>query len=414
MNCKKLFSQVFSLICLLGFLFQTQQVSVLYFRFGTTSRTVYQVRAFDFYQSIMYCPRFMELIERQQVKSILATIPKSTDDFHRQLENLTVRQILEVTPPVFDTMTSCSVRKGRMSSPVSLNERQCLDFFKITKSVTGERICYTFTPRIQATYSVGDVASSYNYLGILYQIFFKSSVAKTTFAFIISSVLDLNTTDKEGPLHSRAFQANVDNAKTFSQSNIFVSGDSIEINRLPAPYDTRCTPGHDQEVCYEFCLIGKFKTMNRLPWSGFHREKLDMKILAPTDLLNESIARLVEDSIQKCHFLCKLKPECFTKFSRTTVQEYQGYSLVISSILPSLPHMSIYSIPSLTLVEYIVQIGSSFGMWFGMSINSFDPKNWKIRKKKHKARIARITGRRLTFIVSRNGQQNRTCIMDKR
>ena len=395
MNCKKLFSQVFSLICLLGFLFQTQQVSVLYFRFGTTSRTVYQVRAFDFYQSIMYCPRFMELIERQQVKSILATIPKSTDDFHRQLENLTVRQILEVTPPVFDTMTSCSVRKGRMSSPVSLNERQCLDFFKITKSVTGERICYTFTPRIQATYSVGDVASSYNYVGILYQIVLKASVSKTIYAFIISSVLDPNTTEQEDPLHSRAFQANADNMKTFNQSRIFVYGDSMEINRLPPPHDTKCTPGHDQEVCYESCLMNKLRTINKLPWSGFHRRKLDMKILTPTDLLNESISKHVADSFEECHSLCKLKTECLTKFSRTTIQEYQGYSMVISSMLPSLPHMSIYSIPSITLVEYIVQIGSSFGMWFGMSINSFDPKNWKIRRKKHKARITRITGKRL-------------------
>ena len=337
---------------------------------------MYQIRETDYYPSILYCPRFLDLIERYQVKGILPRISKSIEDFHRQLANLTVKQILEVTPPEFDTMSSCSVRKGRMLSPVNLNERECLDFFKVTKSVTGERICYTFTPRIRANYSVGDIASFYNYVGILYQIVFKSTVSKTFCAFIISSVVDPDNMEEKDPLHSRPFEANADNAKTFSQSRIFVYGDSIEINRLPPPHDTRCTPGHDQEACYEVCLIEKFKAINKLPWSGFHREKLDIKILNPTDLLNETISRHVEDSFEECHSKCKLKTECLTKFSRTTIQEYQGESLVMSSMLPSLPHMSIYAIPSLTLVEYIVQLGSSFGMWFGLSIISFDPVKW--------------------------------------
>ena len=337
---------------------------------------MYQIRETDYYPSILYCPRFLDLIERYQVKGILPTISRSIDDFHRQLANLSVREILEVTPPEFETMTSCSVRKGRMSSPVNLNERECLDFFKVTKSVTGERICYTFTPRIMANYSVGVVASYYNYVGILYQIVLKATVSKTYSAFIISSVVDSNNMEEKDPLHSRPFEANADNAKTFSKSRIFVYGDSIEINRLPPPHDTKCTPGHDQEACYELCLIEKFRAINKLPWSGFHREKLDMKILTPTDLLNEGIARHVEDSFEECHSLCKLKTECFTKFSRTTIQEYPGDCLVMSSMLPSLPHMSIYAIPSLTLVEYIVQVGSSFGMWFGLSIISFDPVKW--------------------------------------
>ena len=324
----------------------------------------------------------MDLIERYHVKGIIPTVARSTQDFYRQLANLTVRQILEVTPPKFNTITRCSVRRGRISFPVILNETECLDFFKVTKSVTRNRICYTFTPRIRAIYSVGDVATYYDYVGILYSIVLKTTVSKTFHAFIISSVLDSKSFGEEDPLHSRLFQANADNAKTFSQSRIVVYGDSIEINRLPPPHDTRCTPGHDQEVCYEVCLIEKFKAINKLPWSGFHREKLDIKILNPTDLLNETILRHVADSFEECHSLCKLKTECLTKFSRTTIQEYQGDSLIISSMLPSLPHMSIYAIPSLTLVEYMVQIGSSFGMWFGLSIISINPTKWKITQKK--------------------------------
>ena len=62
MNFKRISSVVFSLICLSGFLIQVQQVSELYFRFGTTSKTVFQIREVGYYQTMMYCPRSIDLL----------------------------------------------------------------------------------------------------------------------------------------------------------------------------------------------------------------------------------------------------------------------------------------------------------------------------------------------------------------
>ena len=378
MNLKRISSRVFSLICLFGFLIQVQQVSELYFGFQTTSRTLYQIREVDDYQSIMYCPRSLDLLDRSHHDQygILSEPPKTLDKVYHELSKLTIADILNLTPHESITIDSCRVRQGSISTTVSMVRRDCQRFFKVIKSVYGERICYTFMPRNQKSYSVGDVATAQTYASIVYQIHAGTSISNSIFAFFISSVMDSN--DNTDPLHSRPFQIVTENFKTFNESRFLVFGDSIEIKRLPSPYDTKCTPGHDQEICYETCLIDKFKTINRLPWSGFHREKLDMKMLSSIDLFNESILGYVSESFEDCHSLCKRKTECLTKFSKTTIEQYPGISLVISSMIPSLPQMSLSAVPFINLVEYIVQVGSCFGMWFGMSIISFDPVKWKV------------------------------------
>ena len=377
MNCDKLFSRAFSFICLLGFLVQVQQVSQLYFRFQTTSRTSFQVREINNYQSIMYCPRFFEIVDRNKEKGfgMPAQLSKTFNQYLRYLSNLSVKDVLELTPPESEAIHGCTVRLGKTSTPTVFDNSKCKLYFNVTKSVFAEKICYTFIPTFDGNgFSAGDIASSFTYTGTVYNIIPAASISSSFYASFIS----VDNGNVEDFLHSRLFQVNTANQRTFNQSRILVFGDSIEIMRLPPPFDTACTAGHDQEICYEGCLIDKFKVINRLPWSGFHSQKLDMKILNPIEFSNETILDYAGQSLEECHSLCKQKTECFTQFSKTTILESQATSFYLTSALPSQPHMSVFAIPSLTLVEYIVQMGSCFGMWFGMSIISINPIKWKV------------------------------------
>ena len=377
MQLMKISSWVFSIICLLGFLIQVQQVSELYFRFETTSRTVFQILDLDRYQSIVYCPRSIDLLDRKNYTSygILGHIPNSLEEVLYDLKSLTIKDILELTPHESTTIRGCQVRQGRELTPVELNQKECEAFFKVMKSVHGEKICYTFIPNVPENYSSGTIASSLTHTMAVYQIFIQETISNCTQAYFISVVIDANNI-LEDPLHSQQFQAFAQNKNTFNQSRITIHGDTIEINRLPPPYDTRCTPGHDREKCYESCLTDRFKKINRVPWSGFYREKLDFKILIAPDLMNETISKFVDKVFGECHSLCKIKTECLTQFSRTTVQEFQTRRFVLTSMIPLFPHISLEAVPFLNLIEFIVQIGSSFGMWFGMSIISFNPLKW--------------------------------------
>ena len=377
MNITNIFSRAFSFICLLGFLLQVQQVSELYFRFETTSRTVFQILDLDRYQSIVYCPQSLDLVDRKNYTSygILGHIPNSLEEVLYELERLTIKDILELTPHESTLIRGCQVRQGRVSTPVEMNRKECEAFFKVMKSVHGERICYTFIPNVPENYSAETIASSLTHTMAVYQIFIQENISNCTQAYVISTVMDGNNTEKYA-LHSQQFQAFIENKNTFNQSRLTIHGDPIEINRLPPPHDTKCTPSHDREKCYESCLTERFKAINRVPWSGFHREKLHFKILITTDLMNETISMFVDKAFDKCHSLCKTKTECLTQFSRTTVQEFQAGSFVLASMIPSFPHISLQAVPCLNLIEFIVQIGSSFGMWFGLSIISCNPLKW--------------------------------------
>lgn len=408
MSFKRIASRVFSLVCILGFFVQVQQVSELYFRFQTTSKTVYQVRDFEYYQSITYCPRFIDVLTHTDPQNFDGE-PNSINwmEYHLnqslQSGKLTIKNILERTPHELDVITECVLRQGRVSAPVIMKKEDCLAFFKVVKTVTGERVCYTFMPRLQVNFTVGDVASSRTNINVVYQIFLESSISKSHYVFFISSDMSEKFSTRT-LLHSRAFQAAFDNLNTFNRSRIYIYGDSIEINRLPRPYDTGCVPGHDREVCYEDCLVNKFKAINRVPWSGFHEEKRDITILITTDFKNETVLKFTDQAFEECQLRCRIKTGCVIQFSKTTAEEHQGDVLTLLSMLPSAPHMSLFSVPSLNLVEFIVQIGSSFGMWFGLSIISFSSIKWKALQKKDRLTVVSNTRGRF-FLIKRNTQE---------
>lgn len=405
MNCKGLCSGIFGLFCFSGFVFQMQQVSELYFRYETTTKTVYVIREIDYYQTIIYCPMAVNLLNRTDHKAYgLFRKPHMSAPMD-ELAKLTIKDILELTPSASNVIESCTIRQGQVSVPHTMGRDACKSFFKVIKSVNGERICYTFKPRILANYSVAGVASSQTWTCLIYQIYLMPSISKSHIAFFISSVT--NPKNDLEDLKSRPYQARIYNLKTLRTLGISVFGESIDINRLLPPYDTNCSPGHNSETCYEVCLIDKFKKIHKIPWSGLHREKLNMKMLTLFDLENNTVSKFTSRTFSECHNKCRLKTECLTEFSRTTIQEYQRASFAISSMLPSFPHISIYTVPFLNLIEYIVQVGSCFGVWFGLSIISFNPTKWKIMQKKISAprTIVNIRPKKI-FIFSRIRHSN--------
>ena len=390
MKIKGISSYLFLIICFSGFVFQLQQVSELYFSYETTSKTEFQIREVENYQTVMYCPRFADLLNRTNFEEygLRPTPPASLKDLEDDLYRLTIKDILELTPREGDAIYNCYLTKDireNISAILSLQHQQCYDYFKVIKSVNGERICYSLMPRKQRRYSVGDAASSQTHTDIVYQIILNPSLSKTILGYFITYLVDPAT--ELDPLNSRIYKARVWNTFTLNQSRCVIYGESIDVYRLPPPYDTRCTPGHNREVCYEDCLIENFRTINRIPSSGFHKHKEHIKMLTSLDLRNLTISSHTALCFKKCHLKCKLITECETQFTRTSVQEYRNQNhlyasnFAIVSMVPMGPHISVRTVVTLTLVEYIIQIGSCIGVWFGLSIISFNPVKWKIFQK---------------------------------
>ena len=225
-------------------------------------------------------------------------------------------------------------------------------------------------------------------------------------AFFISSFIDPDKEDD--PLDSRLYQIKVQNKDKLNKSRFAVYGEAIKVHRLPPPYDTKCTPGHDRESCFEECLIAKLEVINRTSWSGFHSEKLDKKMLTALDLYNYSTSKIVVTSFHTCHSSCKLKTECSTHFSRTAVHVYPASTMTIISMVPAGPNLSLYAVPFVTLIEYVVQIGSCFGVWFGLSIMSINPSRWKIFQTKNSTQTVINNRPRRLFVESKIRKQLET------
>ena len=350
------------------------------------------------YQSIMFCSPYFDVLDRSRYKEygISSSVPQTLLEESEEMSSLTIKNILTLTPAITDVIDDCVRRDDEFSAPLLLNRSECYNFFEIVKSVNGERICYTFRPRNPTNYSFGEVASSQTHLSLIYQINMLPDLARSTIGHFIS--YGTNYEKFKDPLNSRFYHAKVYNTKSFNQSRFSIYGEYIFITRLPAPYDTKCIQGHESEECNEKCLIRKFKSINKIPWSGFHREEIDMKMFNIVDLKNSSLAPIASASFHECRSSCKTKIQCFTPISKTTAYEFQYQSQVcsfsIQATTPSAPHMHISAVPVLNLIEYIIQIGSCFGVWFGLSIISINPVKWKLFNRKASSEIQTINAHR--------------------
>ena len=181
----------------------------------------------------------------------------------------------------------------------------------------------------------------------------------------------------EDPLYSRMFSVEVkDWINGFKSKGYQVYGQGIEIRKLPPPFDTDCLMGHDIQTCYESCLEEKFLKINRVPWSAFIRSPTNLTMLTPIDLDSKTKGLFVRLSMQECNATCRSRNECISEFTITTIHETVEGSLYVASMVPNAPHIGLDSLPFIVLVDYLVQVGSCFSTWFGISIISLNPSKW--------------------------------------
>ena len=384
MGFKRICSRLYSITCLLGFLFQVYQVSALYFRYITSSKVHYQVKDIENYQSLMFCPRSKELLNRSrhQEYGISASVPDTYRETLTELSILTIKDILTLTPAASDVMKHCFKRDDLISAPIRLNQSECYSFFEVIKSVSGETICYTFMPKFKTQYFVGDASTSQIDANVVYEVNLSPAMARTVLGYFIHYSGNAHDYHDKDPLVSRMYRAKITNSNTFYQSKIAMFAEYTYITRLPPPHDTMCAPGYVREKCYETCLESKLSIIHKVPWSSYIEKEVELKMLTLNDLENRTIAPYVYSSFRDCRTMCKVRAECFTSFSKTSIQvsedRQNGNSFALQALTPGAPYLFVFAVPCVTLIEFVVQVGSCFGVWFGLSIVSINPVRWKL------------------------------------
>ena len=369
---RKLFSLFFKILCLAAFLYQVSHVADLYFKYKTTSSVSSIGKDKQKYPTLMFCVRYLDMIDdvSQTLKKLLY------NDVLNELSKLTSRQIFDLTPTTDKIINRC-VFRNNLTDIMDYHQDPeiCSQMFKTKKVVVGEHVCYLFDPRTKSKYSVSEAATSLTFLNEIYSIYLHNDFLKKTPLVFLVSYFSSSNYSVDAPIYSRIFGEKIVRPKDMLGAQFFIHAMATHVSLQPYPYDTDCDLKNDPYSCYLECFMESLKKIERIPWTVFIGEPNDYKILNLNDMTNKSTQRFVHESQSNCLNLCGSRFSCDYTYTRTKAVMYTNdYGHIrISAMTPFGPDVCIITHPRMILIEFVVHLGSCFGLWFGVSALSLDP-----------------------------------------
>ena len=360
----KILSTFFIVACSAGFLFQSYQVSTVYFLYRTSSRIERSRMIRHPFPTLVLCITYLNALKTRKPSQLR---PYQYD----QLGSYSMRQILENTPSSLEVFPDCRL-PNETGVMIMYKGTECHAYFSVVrKAIWTDYICYLMQPLPNLTYSVPDVVSRLYFGFTIYSIGIKDNFIGNFYTIIAYSPEDEETHD--WPLNSRQY-GGTHVSQGFYQ-RITVSKSSAKVYLLPPPYDTHCVD-IDVEVCYETCARTLLNKINRVPWSNFISDPLDMTMVSQEDFQNSSYSRYIHESLNKCTSDCRSQYPCFLAYSYTYGSSGRNPSTNTTYVAFKTPPKEdevVTTVPVMTVIDFIVQLCSCLGIWFGLSVFHFNP-----------------------------------------
>ena len=375
-------SLVFGVFCFIGFVAQVLQISYEYFQYKTLSRIQLELDEKHRAPNIALCVDISNILQKDKD---LVYRPES-DDFlikkpNGKLDYLTVREMFDKTPDVRDTIDSCQHRgnfSNFITSTLKENSSQCLGAFDIYKYFTQKRVCYIFSKKSNVSYTTRELAEALDFTSKYYEIHLKPVFNNVSWIQVIAYFPSKDIypyTSRHFARWQRRRDKNVS-----PPDNIFTMTFQIyDVTLLPAPYDSNCTRHRNQVLarCKLNCLSDKLRPFNRIPSSEILEKPLDEIPLTVNDVdvnFNAARAGNISRIHEYCNRICK-KLKCYFNF---TITQYESSynpdtNIILTPISFLAPAVQVTTVANVSLSEFLVYIGSSFGIWFGLSLWSTNP-----------------------------------------
>jgi hypothetical protein len=362
------------------------QVSLMakhYFSYKTTSKINLEMDDKFRAPEIAFCVNYTHILKTYKN---LIYVPK-TDDFlmKRQLndtlEHLTVREVFDRTPANTSILKECERRahhEDLVGNTVTEDGPKCYDTFKVNKVMIQRKVCYIISPHGEAgrqKYRTSDLIQALITPGKYYQVILTDAFSDTSWVQVIAYY-------GEYPYHSRHFAIGHERFREGGlpiDNHYKLSFKYYEITLLPSPYDTNCTynPRTFEAKCKTDCLTRGLKTVNRVPSTEYVTEPVDMIPVTPDDTdfqINSVRARYITALHTQCNDKCRQR-RCHFDFTITNSKSRvtTGRNIVLMPVTTHAPTVYVSAIESITLAEFVLYIFSMFGIWFGISVWSFNP-----------------------------------------
>ena len=373
----KTFTQVlYYTVCLVGFLYQSVELCREYFMFKTSM--TFQVSNVDHYPypSLAVCLDYQILLNRSNHKELglAPTLSEGLDNYEEELSALTIKQIRELTPNADEIIFSCGIRDDTNIGLTRSSKTKCLKMFLVEKVVRGPQVCYVVIPRELRTYSWSKVATSFRDETQVYAIETSIRLSEGVIVTVISYEA-LNSTLGLGynlPQESRNFAHQL---MLFPDNVVTVTTVTNMFTRLPAPYDTNCRSNFRFSFCLFQCVDKQLSIFKRKPYFSMSLNPYNDKILSSVDIRNKSIAEVILKASKNCRNHCAGYP-CQQTVSQTSAKSYvktKYRHLIFGLLVPQSPTINILYTPSTDPLNFFIYICNCFGIWFGLSMASFNP-----------------------------------------
>jgi hypothetical protein len=357
------------------------KISLDYFAFTTITR-IYLNLTNDFPNpALSFCASFLNLLDRSDhAKSgIRPTYNWSLSVLQEEYQKFTIEEIFRLTPDPKQIIKGCQYRYHDYSL-TNFNSTDCYKLFNVLKYISGPDICYSFiTRKRNSHFSCKKIPKSplspfEMYSITLMEQFLCVNEAKLISFIILGEETPPSVSDRFASLIYRLDEESPNKSKA---NYAFIFGDLYVIQKLPGPYDTRCThnPGDDEYSCTKKCNNDVYTPYRLASPTDVILEPSNLRPFLVAQKDNVSLIQEIETKLENCGKDCH-KPLCFDWYSvsKSMLMPIKRLnSISIASTCPHHPTTQIVFIPKITIIDYIVYLSGCYGIWFGFSVFSLNP-----------------------------------------
>ena len=332
---------VYTILCLLGLIWQVVEVSKIYFTFDVVTRVEVEVPKSFEAPALHACYRYVDLLDYNGVNQELKTNWKHKPFDHIGLQNeiiqqrLTPRQILKFTPSVNDSLIACYVRRPNSFEILWANQTICHQMFEVTKFVVLGLICYRYEYDLMKgqVFSLQEVSVAPISPGLMLEV----SPGNQFNHFIFGKFLV--TSQGTFPMRSMAL-SQILGRPDGSDANMCIRVTYFEVvkHRMPPPFKTNCLDymkmGQQSHVdCHQRCVKNLTETyFKKIPFSSIESKSINKRVLSYMDVINQTASQMLFKYYAQCDIQCK-REDCheILTFSRFQIKPTRGIKLQIRS-----------------------------------------------------------------------------------
>lgn len=397
---------IIKLLIILGSSYQIVTLTVDYLEYRTVMTLSLDLNPLiPSYPKLIVCFRAAELLTNRTHEPLDATNYDRIQSEKARSLNYTFGELMKKTPEPYDVLGGCRMRPPQDQYPALqyYNRTECESFFSVDKFYWSRSFCYEFNV-IKAPFNQTTVSIEY-----FRQQFLKALLVHPGLLYTIIidemfhhlHIVHVSVYPNDDEFTPNAFAIGF-YQKEKTHTLALLSYHVLDVTFLTRPYQTDCNLlDASYNGCIESCSSRKIKILNRLPSEGmWNATRLFSSIKLETylDSRNSTFYRNLLKSYLICTQQCRpCKVVQSITYLRPINKSKKKFELAVDT--QANPVWYLKAVAEVSLFDYLFDLFCCFNFWYGLSMLSFDPFSFLIKKKRAKSLIVK------QFILMKNFTQ---------